>query len=76
VAYEWPNPWIVGNWGIRDENGPSPATVDYLVLDLHLAQQPELLARLVDGPDAEFGRVSEEDGVLVARRLTPTRRAR
>lgn len=68
VAYEWPNPWIVGNWGIRDEHGPSPDTVDYLVIDLHLAQQPELLASLVDGPDAEFERVSEERGVLVARR--------
>jgi uncharacterized membrane protein len=69
VAYEWPNPWIVGNWGIRDEHGPSPDTVDYLVLDLRMGQEPALLARLLDGPDAEFERVSERAGVLVARRI-------
>ncbi len=73
--YEWPNPWIPGNWGIANRHPDDPATVDYLVLDLTLAQEPELEEELTNGPDAEFSIVSDEAGVVVAKRRA-TRSAR
>lgn len=66
-AYEWPNPWILGNWGVESEPPPDPATVDYLVIDTTLGQEPQLLATLT-GPGGEFEIVLDRDGVLVARR--------
>lgn len=66
--YEWPNPWIAGNWGFADRDPHDPAVVDYLVLDLDVDQQPALRERLTRGTDAEFEVVTEADGVLVARR--------
>ncbi len=66
-AYEWPNPWITGNWGFSDRNPDDPAGVDYLVLDLALDQEPALLGRLT-AADGEFEVLSEREGLLVARR--------
>jgi uncharacterized membrane protein len=66
-AYEWPNPWILGNWGLPGEPTPAPTTADYIVLDLILGQEPALLAQLTeDGGDYEI--IFEQDDVLVARR--------
>jgi hypothetical protein len=66
--YEWPNPWIPGNWGIANRDPDDPAGVDYLVLDLVVDQEPLLRTRLTGGPDAEFEVVSDDLGVVVARR--------
>jgi hypothetical protein len=68
-VYEWPNPWIPGNWGFANRDPDDPGRVDWLVLDLRLGQQPALVARLTTGPDAEFAIVSEDEGVLVAKRV-------
>jgi hypothetical protein len=66
-AYEWPNPWILGNWGLPGEAPPDPATADYLVLDVTLGQELELMGRLT-GDGGEYEVVFDTDGVLVARR--------
>lgn len=66
-AYEWPNPWIVTNWGLDGENPPDPGTVDYIVLDTDLAQEPDLLARLT-GPTGAFRVIYDEPGVVLAER--------
>lgn len=66
--YEWPNPWLVGNWGFANRNPHDPSEVDYLVLDVTIGQENELLSSLL-APDAgvsEFVTVFDEDGVLVA----------
>lgn len=65
--YEWPNPWLTGNWGIADRQPHDPAGVDYLVLDLALAQEPALVESLV-GPGGDFEVLSESESVLLARR--------
>ena len=66
-AYEWPNPWIVTNWGLNGENPPDAGTVDYIVLDTDLAQETELFADLT-APDGDFQVIYEKPGVVVARR--------
>lgn len=66
-VYEWPNPWMVSNWGMQGDPGPPTTVVDYLVLDLTFGQQPALLATLT-GSEGEFDVLFERDGVLVARR--------
>jgi uncharacterized membrane protein len=67
-VYEWPNPWVTGNWGFRNQDPDDPIGVDYLVLDLTLDQEPVLLASL---REQQFETVFLEDGVLVARRRQP-----
>jgi hypothetical protein len=67
-VYEWPNPWIAGNWGFADRDPDDPAGVDYLVLDLLIDQRPELRTALTEGTAAEFEVISEDGGVLVAKR--------
>lgn len=65
-VYEFPNPFVVANWGVRGENRPDPASVDYLVLDTTVNGDHEPLYRsLVAGP---FRVVFERDGIVVASR--------
>ncbi|MBW3557137.1 MAG: DUF2079 domain-containing protein [Actinobacteria bacterium] len=66
-AYEWPNPWRTGNWGIGDRDPHDPAAVDYLVLDLALDQETGLLSALI-APEGDFEVLSDQEGVLLARR--------
>ena len=67
--YEWPNPWVVSNWGVRGENLPAPKDVEYLVLDLTVVapENQEVIDRLM-APDGEFELVFQRDDILVARR--------
>jgi uncharacterized membrane protein len=67
--YEWPNPWVTGNWGFRNQDPDDPGGVDYLVLDVTLTQEQPLLTSLEDS--GEFETVFLEDGVLVAARRRP-----
>jgi uncharacterized membrane protein len=68
-VYELPNPWVAANWGIRGENLPDPATVDYLVVDTTaLNDQRDLFERLA-GPGKEFRVVYSHDGIVMARRV-------
>lgn len=77
--YTYPNPWIPANWGVGGvaphdpRHDHVPAEVDWIVVDRTLLQ-PEsrelnLLTTLID--DGEFHVVSEDDGVVVAQRVTP-----
>jgi uncharacterized membrane protein len=68
-AYEWPNPFMQANWGIRDERPPNPATVSYLVVDRELFGQGDTAT--LDGllaPTGPFEVVFDQDGVLFAHR--------
>jgi len=64
-AYEWPNPWKLVNWGLSGEDAPDPDSVDYVVLDTTLNQEPALLAALT-GPAGDYAVVLERDAVVVA----------
>jgi uncharacterized membrane protein len=69
-VYEFPNPWIPTNWGMRDRP-PDPADVDYLVLDSTSSTTlPQLFDRLV-GPGRPFEPVFDASGIVVARRVAP-----
>lgn len=66
--YDWPNPFVATNWG----NGPGAEIpeglgVDVLVLDVtrFADKDHELLEKLLDD---DFEIVSEDQGILVARR--------
>ena len=81
--YTFPNPWIASNWGVAGEapHDPDsdhlPAAVDWLVLDrtTHApgSREEQLLDELLFG--GEFEVVSEDQGIVVARRVAdePTR---
>jgi uncharacterized membrane protein len=67
-AYEFPNPWVVANWGAHGEHPPDPDTVTWLVVDERLlGDQRSLFDRLL-GPGGGYTRVFASDGIVVARR--------
>jgi uncharacterized membrane protein len=67
-AYEFPNPWVVTNWGAHGEHPPDPATADYLVIDERLlGDQRPLYDRLLS-PKGGYRKVFDVDGIVVARR--------
>ena len=48
LIYEYPNPWVVTNWGISLRHPPNPAKVDWLVLDTRATgNQPALYQALI-----------------------------
>jgi hypothetical protein len=65
-VYEWPNPWVPGNWGFANRDPDDPAAVDHLVVDTYEGQQSELLDALRSSEFVET--VFEEDGVVILRR--------
>ena len=66
--YEYPNPWIVTNWGIRLRNAPDPSKVDWLVLDTRATgNQAALYEELI--AKREFSVVFNEEGILVLHRV-------
>ncbi len=68
-VYEFPNPWVVTNWGVHGERPPDPATVDYLVLDTTLDGEEQPLYERLTGAGGEFAVVFASDGIVVARRV-------
>jgi hypothetical protein len=69
LIYEFPNPWVVTNWGVNGERPPNPAKVDWLVVDTSLnGTQAPLYARLTS---YEFSIVYSRDGIVVAHRVHP-----
>ena len=68
LLYEWPNPWLPGNWGIANRDPHPTSNVDWLVLDLATDQDPTLRVQLTGGPSAEFVPVHDDGMVMVARR--------
>ena len=72
--YEFPVPWCNINWGVRGEHLSDPATVQYLLIDTTLvdsARDKVLLADLLSG---EFETVSNDQGIVVAKRVRPPAR--
>ena len=66
--YEFPNPFVVANWGANGENPPDPKSSDVLVLDTTVnGGSDELYERLV-APTGPYRIVFERDEVVVARR--------
>ena len=74
LIYEWPNPWVPGNWGFANRSPDDPSVVDYLVVDAFEGQDAVLLDSLRSSEFTET--VFEEDGVLVVARSGATRPAR
>lgn len=76
TIYEWPNPWIVGNWGTSSSPPPDADDADWIVIDTTLLggeDQTALWTRLVgpDGAGAEFAIRYDVDDVVVAERVDP-----
>jgi len=69
--YEFPVPWCNVNWGVRGEHLDDPAAVQYLVIDRDTLGDPRDLALLADLLSHEFKVISEDQRVLVARRVNP-----
>ena len=69
--YEFPVPWCNINWGVRGENLHDPAGVEYMLLDRRLVQDPHDQALLKDLLSNEFEIVSDDQDIMVAKRVHP-----
>jgi hypothetical protein len=69
--YEFPNPFVVTNWGINGEDPPNKNHTDVLVLDTTLNGDKEPLFEQLTAPGGKFKIVFDEDGIVVARRSRP-----
>jgi hypothetical protein len=69
-VYEYPNPWIVTNWGIGLRKPPDPSKVDWLVLDTGaVGNQAALYQTLI--VKGEFQTLFSQDGIVVLHRARP-----
>jgi uncharacterized membrane protein len=68
TIYEFPNPWIVGNW-LDHEARPVPAEVDYLVVDRTSNPDRVSLVQELTRPGGPFRIIFDADKVVVARRV-------
>ena len=69
-VYEYPNPWVVTNWGIGLAHPPDPSKVDWLVLDTRaVGNQADLYQALL--AKGEFSQVFDQEGILVLHRVRP-----
>lgn len=64
--YSFPNPWILTNWGQKNEGGPDPRAVEWLVVDVGTLkpQEAAVLRQLV--ASGEFRVVTSEQGIVTA----------
>ena len=70
LIYEYPNPWVVTNWGISLHNPPDPSKVDWIVLDTRTTgNQTALYETLIIR--REFKVVFSEEGIMVLQRVKP-----
>ena len=77
--YTFPNPWIPANWGVAGVAPPDPnhdhvpAEVEWLLVDTTTHTPGSREETLVDGllAGGEFEVVSDEQGLLLARRVSP-----
>ena len=69
--YEFPNPWQPRNWGVHDENEPSPSVVQWLVIDRQLVGGNEQLVTDRVLGSGDFQIVYDMDDIFVARRIRP-----
>jgi hypothetical protein len=66
--YEFPNPFVVANWGINGEDPPNKNNTDVLFLDTTLNGDKQPLFEELTAPGGPFKIVFNEDGIVVARR--------
>ena len=68
--YEFPNPWVVVNWGVDGENPDDPADVDWLVVDRQLLSDADdvLIAGLLE---REFVVRYDNLDIMAAERVAP-----
>ena len=69
--FEYPNPWIVSNWGIHGERPPATGKVDWILLDEPLGKNDQRLFDTLTGPGGEFRVVLSQGGVVLAKRVSP-----
>jgi uncharacterized membrane protein len=65
--YEFPNPWVVTNWGVRGEHPPKKSNADYLVVDTALLGDKQPLYQQLTTTD--FQKIFDRDGIVVAKRV-------
>ncbi len=67
-VYEFPNPWVLSNWGVDNKHGPPPSVVQWLALDLPRlgASDTATFDHVMAG--GAFRVVFDRHGVLVAKR--------
>ena len=70
-VYEFPVPWCNINWGVKGEHLDNPDTVDWILMDRGLVQNPRDRALFDDLLEHEFKIVDERSGVLLAKRIAP-----
>ena len=71
--YEFPVPWCNINWGVRGRAPRRSGKVQYLVLNRGLVTRRDI-ALLDDLLSHEFAVVSDDQGILVAKRVNPPER--
>lgn len=65
--YEFPNPYISRNWGIRDENPADTDSIDFIIVDY--GKLPDDQRAVIDElRNTEFSQIYNKDGVVVLRR--------
>ena len=69
LIYEYPNPWVVTNWGINNLKPPDPSKVDWLVLDISTTGNQSILYETLEA--REFKVVFNQEGILVLHRVRP-----
>ncbi len=68
TIYEFPNPFVVTNWGANGEHPPNPNSSNVLVLDKTVNGDLERLYERLVAPDGPFRIVFDRDQIVVARR--------
>jgi len=74
-VYEFPNPWVVANWGAHGENPPDPATVSYLIVDERLLGTMQPLYERLLSPQGGYHPIYRAQGIVVAVRRGPVNRS-
>lgn len=69
LIYEYPNPWVVTNWGINNLKPPDPSKVDWLVLDTRVTGNQSILYQTL--ALRQFKVVFNQQGILVLHRVKP-----
>ena len=70
-VYEFPVPWCNINWGVHGEGLDNPDTVDWILMDRGLLQNPRDTALFDDLMAHEFKVVDERGGLVLAHRSAP-----
>lgn len=67
--YEFPNPWVLSNWGVDNKHGPSPNVVQWLAIDVPNLNPDDSATFEKIMASGTFRVVFRHAGVVVARRV-------